>query len=332
MAPCVTPLTNTHPAGAPRAPGATPGAYPPPMPDRTLRLGHSPDPDDAFMWWPLADFTTDDGTVHRPQIDTAGYRFEHILEDIESLNQRSARAELEITALSIHQFPHVAKDYVLTTCGSSMGDGYGPMIVTRPGHIAPDDIRSLKGKRLAVPGVRTTAWLSTQLCLAEHGLSADDLDWEPVMFDEIPARIADGSFDAGVIIHEGQITFERDGLALVRDLGAWWTRSRGLPLPLGGNAIRRDLIDAGEGPRITRVLLNSIQHALQHREQAVAFAMHWARGMDHTLADRFVGMYVNDWTLDYGERGIQAVTQLLTEAKDANLIPAEAPIDFVRPG
>ena len=304
------------------------------MPDtatRTLRLGHSPDPDDAFMWWPLADFTTDDGTVHTPQIDTGGYRFHHILEDIESLNQRSARAELEITALSIHQLPHVAKDYVLTTCGSSMGDGYGPMIVTRPGHVG--SVADLRGRKLAIPGVRTTAWLSTQLCLAEEGggLTADGIDWDVVMFDEIPAKVLSGEYDAGLIIHEGQITFERDGLTLVRDMGAWWTESRKLPLPLGGNAIRRDLIDAGEGPAVTRILLNSIEHALKHRQQAVDFAMGWARGMDTQLADRFVGMYVNDWTLDYGETGMRAVTQLINEGKAAGLLPADAPIDFVSP-
>lgn len=285
----------------------------------TLRIGHSPDPDDAFMWWPLADFTSPDGTTHTPRIDTAGYRFVHVLEDIESLNVRAKKAELEITAVSIASMPTLAKDYALTTCGSSMGDGYGPMVVAKPGRFA--SLENLRGAKLAIPGLGTTAWLSCRLALAEVGLSPDDVDWAVLPFDEVLEAVVDGRFDAGLIIHEGQITYERDGLELVRDLGIWFQETRGLPLPLGGNAIRRDLVDAGEGPAIAGVLRASIDHALANREEAVAFARQWGRGLSPELTDRFVGMYVNDWTLDYGDRGREAVRRLLADAADAGLVP-----------
>lgn len=294
---------------------------------QTLRIGHSPDPDDAFMWWPLANFVGPDGNRYTPKIDTRGYEFVHVLEDIQSLNVRSAKGELEITAISIHQYPYVADQYALTSCGSSMGDGYGPMIVGKTAGMSPAD---LKGKKLAIPGEQTTAWLSTQLWLKEHGLSKDDLHFENVMFDEIIPRVVDGTFDAGLIIHEGQITYQNNALELVVDLGKWWTGSRGLPLPLGGNCIRRDLGDAM--PVVCKVLLDSIEYALEHREDAVKFALNWARDMGADLADEFVGMYVNQWTLDYGERGRKAVQQLLAEGADAGIVPAVAGgIDFVDP-
>ena len=301
---------------------------------KTLRLGHSPDPDDAFMWWPLANFTLQDGTALTPRIDTAGFEFVHVLEDIQSLNTRAEQAELEITAISIHQYPYVARDYALTSCGASMGENYGPMIVapqTAPGTVSGGiaDPAALKGKRLAIPGERTTAWLTTQLLLHEHGLSAGDLDWEVVAFDEIIPAVADGRFDAGVIIHEGQLTYARHDLALVRDLGAWWGETRGLPLPLGGNAIRRDL---GElMPTVCRVLLDSIHHALAHRGEAIDFALHYARGMGKDLADEFVGMYVNERTLHYGETGQRAVNRLFQDAAAAGLIPDIGEVDFVEP-
>ena len=294
----------------------------------TLRIGHSPDPDDAFMWYPLANFVGPDGNRYTPKIDTKGYEFVHVLEDIQSLNVRSAKGELEITAISIHQYPYVADKYALTSCGSSMGDGYGPMIVSMKKGMTPAD---LKGKRLAIPGEQTTAWLSTQLWLMENGLSKDDVEVHNVMFDEILARVSDRTYDAGLIIHEGQITYEKQGLELVVDLGKWWTESRGLPLPLGGNCIRRDLGDAM--PEVCRVLLDSIEYALEHREEAVKFALNWARDMGSDLADEFVGMYVNQWTLDYGQRGRDAVQQLLTEGAEAGIVPRVpgGVVDFVDP-
>ncbi|MEM9415210.1 MAG: MqnA/MqnD/SBP family protein [Planctomycetota bacterium] len=300
----------------------------------TLRIGHSPDPDDAFMWYPLANFVGPDGKRYTPKIDTRGYEFVHVLEDIQSLNVRSAKAELEITAISIHQYPYVAKDYALTSCGSSMGDGYGPMIVSRHGDLSP---HALKGKRIAIPGERTTAWLAFQLLLKEHGLSKDDITFENVMFDEIIPKVVAGEYDAGLIIHEGQITYEQNDLSLVVDLGKWWTDSRGLPLPLGGNCIRRDVGggDPAEIANVCRILLDSIEYALTHREDAVKFALNWARDMGGDLADEFVGMYVNDWTLDYGQRGRDAVNQLLTEGAEAGLVPAlptdDARVDFIDP-
>ena len=300
---------------------------PVPTQPRTVRIGHSPDPDDAFMWYPLANFVAPDGTQLTPKIDTGGYAFEHVLEDIQSLNVRSEKGELEITAFSIHQYPFVADKYAMTSCGSSMGDGYGPMIV------APKkmSIADLKGKRLAVPGERTTAWLSCQILLAEHGMTKDDLQFEFVMFDEVFQRVEAGEFDAGLIIHEGQITYEERGLHLVVDLGTWWTESRGLPLPLGANAIRRDLLEGDAGGQLCRVLLNSIEYALEHRDDSVAFALNYARDMGADLADRFVGMYVNDWTLDYGDRGREAVRTFLKAGSDAGLIPDCGEIDFVDP-
>ena len=293
---------------------------------QTLRIGHSPDPDDAFMWYPLANFVGPDGNRYTPKIDTKGYDFVHVLEDIQWLNVRSAKGELEITAISIHQYPYVADKYALTSCGSSMGDGYGPMIISMTKDMKPAD---LKGKKLAIPGEQTTAWLSTQLWLKEHGLTKDDVQFENVMFDEIIAKVVDGTFDAGLIIHEGQITYQNSGLELVVDLGKWWTASRGLPLPLGGNCIRWDLGNAM--PAVCRVLLDSIHYALEHREESVAFALNWARDMGADLADEFVGMYVNQWTLDYGERGRQAVQQLLSEGAEAGIVPAVGEVDFVDP-
>jgi len=300
-----------------------------PTQNKTLKIGHSPDPDDAFMWYPLANFTAPNGDKLTPKIDTGGYDFVHVLEDIQSLNVRSEKGELEITAFSIHQYPHVADQYVMTSCGSSMGDNYGPMIVAKPGRFS--SVKALKGAKLALPGERTTAWLSCQLMLAEHGLSKNDIQFENVMFDEILEKVQSGEFDAGLIIHEGQITYQNNDLEKLIDLGTWWTQSRSLPLPLGANAIRRDLLESGEAPAICRILLNSIEYALEHREASVDFALNYARDMGAELADRFVGMYVNDWTLDYGDRGRQAVRQLLSEAATAGVVPDCGEIDFVEP-
>jgi len=285
---------------------------------RRLRIGHSPDPDDAFMWYPLAE--ADGG----PRVDTGPYRFEHVLEDIETLNQRAGRGELEITAMSIHQYAHVADRYALTSCGASMGDGYGPMIVAREA-LDPADLADLT---LAIPGVRTTAFLAASLFCRERGAPLPR--YTQVAFDQIILKVASCDFDAGLIIHEGQLTYADAGLRCVVDLGKWWKQTRQLPLPLGGNAIRRDLAD--EAPAICRILLDSIRYALDHRDEAVAYAMNYARDMGVELADRFVGMYVNDYTLDYGESGRRAVARLMREAADAELIPDAGEIDFVYPG
>jgi len=310
---------------------------------RTLRIGHSPDPDDAFMWYPLANFpdgTGPGGQTFTPKIDTNGYKFVHVLEDIQSLNERAEKGELEITAISIHQYPYVADRYALTSCGASMGDGYGPMVVAREKLelrelITPLDTPEPEKRnrpKLAIPGERTSAWLALQLRLMEEGGKPTkdfNVNYDVVAFDQIISKVAAGEYDAGLIIHEGGLTYADAGLHCIVDLGKWWTESRKLPLPLGGNCIRRDLGDAI--PDICRILQNSIEYALQHREQAVAYALHYARDMGARLADEFVGMYVNKWTLDYGDRGREAVQQLLSEAEKADLIPAVGEVDFVTP-
>ena len=301
---------NTHQTNAPAA---------------TLRIGHSPDPDDAFMWYPLANFTGPDGQRYTPRIDTSPYNFIHVLEDIQSLNQRSAQGELEITALSIHQYAYVADQYALTSCGASMGDGYGPMLVAREKLALP----SLVGKRIAIPGKQTSAYLGFQLHLLEQGIQPSQVQCDVVMFDQIIPKVVGGEYDAGLIIHEGQLTYGESGLHCLLDLGKWWKETRNLPLPLGGNAIRRDLGE--QMPEICAILLDSIQWALGHREESVRFALQWARDMGHELADEFVGMYVNEWTLDYGQTGRAAVQQFLSEAAAAQLVPDCGQIDFIQP-
>ena len=291
---------------------------------RRLHIGHSPDPDDAFMWYPLARPAGEQSAP--PPVDTGPYEFVHVLEDIQSLNERAEKGDLEITAFSMHQYPFVAERYALTSCGSSMGDGYGPMVVApATGTSAKLTVDALRDLKIAIPGERTTAFLALQLLLGK-----DSFAYEPVMFDQIIPRVAGGEFDAGLIIHEGQLTYAAAGLECVVDLGRWWTQTRGLPLPLGANAIRRDLGD--EMPAICAVLLDSIRYALAHRAEAVGYALNYARDMGHELADEFIGMYVNDWTLDYGERGRQAVRQLLREAADAGITPDCGEVDFIAPG
>lgn len=295
------------------------------MTTRLLQLGHSPDPDDAFMFYALAQ--------DPPLIETAGFRFQHVLQDIQTLNQRAMRGELEITAISIHAYPYVADKYALTSCGSSMGDGYGPMIVTRQ----PMTIEQLRGKHVAIPGKLTTAFLAMQLCVGkgtEHRPAggstgtSDGFSYEVVMFDEIPRRVASGEFDAGLLIHEGQLTFRQLGLHLVVDLGVWWQQRTGLPLPLGGNVVRRDL-GRDVCQSVTDVLHRSIRFSLDHRDAAVKYALKFGRDLDHALADRFVGMYVNHWTLDYGQRGREAIDRLLSEGARAGLVPSTPPIDYI---
>jgi 1,4-dihydroxy-6-naphthoate synthase len=285
-----------------------------------LRLGHSPDPDDAFMFYALA----------KDKIPTGPYRFEHVLQDIQTLNQRARQGELEITAISIHAYPYVADKYALTSCGSSMGDKYGPMVVAPK----PMSIEELKGKTIAIPGKLTTAFLTLQLCLGKgtearrHEGTKGAFECVVVPFDQILQFVRDGKADAGLIIHEGQLTYQSTGLHLVVDLGAWWFEKTGLPLPLGGNCIRKDL-----GPKacqeVTDILKHSIQYSLDHRADAVEYALQFGRDLDRKLADQFVGMYVNDWTLDYGPRGIEAITRLLAEGAKAGLVPPIAKLDLV---
>jgi 1,4-dihydroxy-6-naphthoate synthase len=277
------------------------------MSKRLITVGHSPDPDDAFMFYALA----------HDKIDTGELSFRHELQDIETLNRRALRGELEVTAVSIHAYSFLLDKYALLPSGCSMGDRYGPMVVARK----PLQVGDLKGVKIAVPGTLTTAFLTLRLL-------AGDVSYEVVPFDEIIAAVAAGRFDAGLIIHEGQLTFQNQGLRLVVDLGVWWQEKTGLPLPLGGNVVRRDL-GAETMRTISRLLKESIRYALAHRQDALAYALRYARDMDMALADRFVGMYVNDWTLDYGPRGRAAVQRLLEEGHRAGIIPSPVAVEFV---
>ena len=289
---------------------------------RTLKLGHSPDPDDAFMFYALAQ--------NPPLIPTGPYRFEHVLQDIQTLNQRAMKGELEITAISIHAYPYVADKYALTSCGSSMGDKYGPMVVARE----PMKLEQLRGKKIAIPGKLTTAFLALQLALGK-GAEVSDLKseisnfrFEVVPFDQILKYVADRKCDAGLIIHEGQLTYQTLGLHLILDLGAWWYEKTSLPLPLGGNCIRKDL--GGQAMQeVTDILKASIQYSLDHRAPAVEYALQFGRDLDRNLADRFVGMYVNHWTLDYGAKGREAITRLLRAGADAGIVPPIAAIEYI---
>jgi 1,4-dihydroxy-6-naphthoate synthase len=284
------------------------------MPDQLLRLGHSPDPDDAFMFYGLA----------KNLLPTGNYRFEHILQDIETLNQRARRGELEITAISIHAYPYVADKYALTSCGSSMGDGYGPMVIAPK----PLKLEELKGKTIAIPGKLTTAFLALQLCLGKAGEA-----FHPIVipFDEIPGQVKAGVVDAGLIIHEGQLTYQQLGLHLIVDLGAWWQKRTNLPLPLGGNCIRKDL-GRPVMQEVTDIIKRSIEFSLAHRTEAVEYALQFGRDLDKKLADQFVGMYVNKWTLDYGPKGREAITRLLREGTEAGLVPPIDQMEFVTAG
>ncbi|ASV73349.1 Menaquinone via futalosine step 4 [Thermogutta terrifontis] len=280
----------------------------------TIRVGHSPDPDDAFMFYALA----------AERIPTGRYRFVHELVDIETLNQRALRGELELTALSFHAYAKVRDRYILCRCGASMGDGYGPLVVARRS-LSRDELR--RGP-IAVPGRWTSAFLALRLYLG------DDFPFVLVPFDEIPRVVAEGRFGdqpvlAGLLIHEGQLTFAREGLVKLVDLGEWWTTETGLPLPLGGNAIRRDL--GLEVQRdIHRLLRQSIDYALAHRDEALAHAMRYARDLDHSLADQFVGMYVNRWTQELGPQGIEAVRLFLRRGFEVRALPELIEPEFIR--
>jgi 1,4-dihydroxy-6-naphthoate synthase len=277
-----------------------------------LTLGHSPDPDDAFMFYALA----------KHLLPTPGYEFEHILQDIQTLNERATRAELDITAISIHACAYVLKDYALLRSGASMGDNYGPMVVGRREY-SRDELRT---RRIAVPGLMTSAFLALQLYL---GLPKERLDFVVVPFDRIFDAIARGEAEAGLIIHEGQLTYAREGLALSADLGQWWFRETGgLPLPLGGNAVKKSL-GAPAIRELSDILHASIKYGLEHRAAGVDHALPLGRGLDRKLADQFIGMYVNDLTLDYGDRGKKAVREFLDRAHHAGLIPAPVELEFV---
>jgi 1,4-dihydroxy-6-naphthoate synthase len=278
------------------------------MSKRLITVGHSPDPDDAFMFYALA----------HDKIDTGGLTFRHELQDIETLNRRCLRGELEVSAVSIHAYSQILDKYALLPSGCSMGDRYGPMVVAP----RPLSIEQLKTARIAVPGTLTTAFLALRLLLPAG------FTYEVIPFDEIIAAVAAGKYDAGLIIHEGQLTFQNQGLHLIVDLGVWWQGKTGLPLPLGGNVVRRDL-GAETMREISRLLKESIRYSLAHRDEALAYALRYARDMDKGLADRFVGMYVNDWTLDYGPRGREAVRRLLEEGHKAGVIASAVNVDFV---
>lgn len=273
---------------------------------RRITVAHSPDSDDAFMFFALAQ-----GKVGDPDLE-----FVHVLEDIQSLNQRALRGEYEVTAVSFHAYAYIADRYALLPHGASMGDGYGPMVVSREA-CRPEDLR---GKRIAVPGTLTTAALALRLW-------DPDLQHVVIPFDQIMDAVIARTVDAGLIIHEGQVTYRSLGFHKVVDLGEWWLRETGLPLPLGGNVIRKDL-----GPdlmrRLSHLLRESIRYALAHREEALDYAMQFARNMERRLADRFVGMYVNDLTLDYGERGRAAVRRLLAMGHERGLIPHRVEPEF----
>jgi len=284
----------------------------------TLTLGHSPDPDDAFMFYAMA----------ANKIDQRGYKFQHILQDIQTLNERATRGELHITAVSIHALAYLLDKYALLPSGASMGDGYGPMFIVNAGAGLPADATEadrrqwLLGKKIAVPGKMTSAFLAAQLFLGK------EFDFVVVPFDQIFDAVRAGTVDVGLIIHEGQLTYARDGFELILDLGAWWKARTGLPLPLGGNVVRKD-IPAEVRLELADILHESIAYGLEHRAPAVAHSMDHARGMDTPLADEFIGMYVNDYTLDYGDAGRRAIRLFLGEAHAAGLIPQPVELEFV---
>jgi 1,4-dihydroxy-6-naphthoate synthase len=274
---------------------------------REIKIAHSPDSDDAFMFYGLA----------TNKVRVPGLKFSHTLTDIETLNRKAMDGFYDVSAISFHAYPYVQDKYTLMSCGGSVGEQYGPMVVA-PRAINLEDLKRIK---VAVPGTMTTAYLALKLF-------APDIETAVVPFDQIIPQVLAGKYEAGLIIHEGQLTYDRSGLTKIIDLGKWWHEITGLPLPLGGNAIRRDL-----GPEliatVQQALRNSIQHALDHREQALAYAMQFARDLDPHMADRFVGMYVNNRTLDYGDDGKEAISRLLNMGYRAGIITQEPHVDFV---
>jgi 1,4-dihydroxy-6-naphthoate synthase len=282
------------------------------MLQQNLTLGHSPDPDDAFMFYGLA----------KGLIPTEGFRFEHILQDIQTLNERATRGELDISAISIHAYAYVSDQYALLPSGASMGDGYGPMLVAKQPFARPE----IAGKRIAVPGTMTSAFLALQLWL---GRPAKELNYVVVPFDQIFQTVRSGQAEVGLIIHEGQLTYQNEGLQVCEDLGAWWTHENdGLPLPLGGNVIHKRFHRAVR-KAVSDILTASIRYSLDHRAEAVQHALQYARDMGRDLADKFVGMYVNHWTLDYGEKGRESIRRFLGKAFERGLLPHRQDLEFV---
>lgn len=275
---------------------------------REISIAHSPDSDDAFMFYGLA----------TNKVRVNGYKFSHVLCDIETLNQRAIReAFFDVTAISFHAYPYLQDNYALMACGGSVGEGYGPMIIATRQY----DLDEIRRIRIAVPGTLTTAYLALKLF-------APEIETAVVPFDQIIPEVLAGNFQAGLIIHEGQLTWSRSGLSRILDLGEWWREQTGLPLPLGGNAIRRSLGDSVM-VTVTRALRDSIQHGLDHRDEALAYAMQFARDLDTSLADKFVGMYVNERTLNYGDDGRQAIRRLLEMGHERGIIPHPVKVDFV---
>jgi 1,4-dihydroxy-6-naphthoate synthase len=277
---------------------------------QVIRVAHSPDSDDAFMFYALAE----------GKIDTGNLQYVHELSDIESLNRRALTGDLEVTAVSIHAYAHLHRTYALLNSGSSMGDGYGPRLVA-PAAPPGDPRQSIRGKRVAVPGLLTTAYLALKLY-------QPDFQAVVIPFDQIEDAVRQGRADVGLLIHEGQLTYADDGFQLWEDLGAWWLRETGLPLPLGGNVVRRDLGEAVI-QQVARDLKASIVYALEHRRPALEHARQFNRGIGDERTDTFVAMYVNQWTVDYGPRGRQAVQALLDRAWDAGLVPEQVTVDFM---
>lgn len=282
------------------------------MQKQLLTLGHSPDPDDAFMFYGLA----------KRLIPCPAFEFEHILQDIQTLNERATRGELDISAISIHAYAHVCDQYALLPSGASMGDGYGPMLVAKHKFSRAEILH----KKIAVPGTMTSAFLALQLWL---GKPAKDFNYVVVPFDQIFQAVRSGAADVGLIIHEGQLTYQNEGLQMCEDLGVWWGRENdGLPLPLGGNVIHKRFPPATR-KIISDILTASIQFSLDHRAEAVQHALQYARDMGRDLADKFVGMYVNHWTLDYGEKGRESIRRFLGRAHAKGLIPRAPELEFV---
>jgi 5,8-dihydroxy-2-naphthoate synthase len=290
-------------------------------PTGTFTLGHSPDPDDAFMFYAIA----------KNKINLRGYRFEHRLEDIQTLNERARRGELHISAISIHAYAYVADKYALLSCGASMGDGYGPVLVRKHGtsnvehpmsNLQDESVRELlRDRTIAVPGKLTSAFLALQLFLG-------DFEFTVVPFDRIFDAVETGQADAGLIIHEGQLTYAQSGFEKIVDLGEWWKRQTGLPLPLGGNVVRRD-IPLPVQRDLNEIIRESIEYGLMHRDEAVAYSLAFARDMNERLASRFIGMYVNEFTRHYGAMGRAAIRRFLVEAYDKKFIDVPVEIEFV---